>query len=124
MGGGSALSVHLQPPDEMLSSQLREIAIPPSIEATFAWLGYGTMIERASASTFLSLLEKLQLSKEELEMADNYFTILSNHIPERWFDPGIPLGGGVAFTVGTAGEERNNHHIVGDFRSFVFGSHY
>ena len=45
-------------------------------------------------------------------MADNYFTILSNNIPERWFDGGVELGGGQAFTVGQEGEERNNRHIV------------
>lgn len=96
----------------MLSSQLRTISIEPRVHATFAWLGYGSIITRTSAIEFLTLLDKLQLSAEEHQMADNYFTILRNEIPERWFEPGIPLGGGQAFTVGSEGEERNNRHIV------------
>ncbi|KAF4612301.1 hypothetical protein D9613_004250 [Agrocybe pediades] len=112
MVNGNMPSIHLQPPDEMFTSEMRELVKASNLHTTFAWLGYGTIILRTQAAEFLSLLEKLQLSKEEHEMADNYFTILSNRMPERWFDPGIPLGGGVAFTVGTEGEERNNRHIL------------
>ena len=54
----------------------------------------------------------LKLSKEEREMANNYFTILRNTIPEVWFDSGIELGGGMPFTVGNEGIERNYRHIV------------
>ena len=96
----------------MLVSQLRAISIGQKIHTTFAWLGYGTIIRRSQAIEFLSLLNQLELSEEERKMADNYFTILSNTIPERWFDAGLELGGGQAFTVGSEGEERNNRHIV------------
>ncbi|KAF8971736.1 hypothetical protein BDZ97DRAFT_1141718 [Flammula alnicola] len=105
-------SIHLQPPNEMLSSQLRTTIIGQNIHTTFAWLGYGTIIKRSRAVQFLSLLDRLDLSEEQRKMADNYFTILSNDIPERWFDAGIELGGGQPFTVGVEGEERNNRHIL------------
>ena len=45
-------------------------------------------------------------------MADNYYTILGNRVPEIWFDHGIELGGGKPFTVGSEGDERNNRHMV------------
>lgn len=64
------------------------------------------------AVEFLALLQHLNLSKGELEMADNYFTILRNDFPEVWIDQGIELGGGQPFTVGSEGEQRNRHHIV------------
>ena len=47
-----------------------------------------------------------------MKMADNYYTILSNRVPEVWFDQGIELGGGEPFTVGVEGNERNAKHIV------------
>ncbi|KAJ3517862.1 hypothetical protein NLJ89_g234 [Agrocybe chaxingu] len=109
---GSVPAIHLQPPNEMLSSQLRTIVVGNTIHTTFAWLGYGTVLMRSRAVEFLLLLDRLKLSEDERKMADNYFTILSNIIPERWFDEGIELGGGQAFTVGTEGDERNNRHIV------------
>ena len=96
----------------MLVSQLRTISIGQKIHTTFAWLGYGTIIRRSQAIEFLLLLDQLELSEEERKMADNYFTILSNTMPERWFDAGLELGGGQPFTVGKEGEERNNRHIV------------
>ena len=108
----SLSSIHLQPADEMLSSHLRTISVEPNIHTTFAWLGYGTIITRKSAMEFLTLLNKLNMTVEEHQMADNYFTILRNEIPERWLEPGIPLGGGLPFTVGTEGEERNNRHVA------------
>lgn len=116
-GERSPRAIHLQPPDEMLSSKLRTISINPGVHTTFAWLGYGTIIKHSTAIDFLNLIDELQLSEEEHKMADNYFTILSNDVPERWFDHGIPLGGGQPFTVGSEGEERNNRHIV-NFLSF------
>ncbi|KDR85750.1 hypothetical protein GALMADRAFT_234812 [Galerina marginata CBS 339.88] len=120
----SLSSIHLQPADEMLSSQLRRIIVEPKVHMTFAWLGYGTIITRSSAIEFLSTLNKLQLSVEEHQMADNYFTILSNKIPEQWFDPGIGLGGEQPFTVGTEGEARNNRHILraAEFLDSIFTS--
>lgn len=63
----------------------------------------------------MDLMQNLRFSEEEKKMADNYFTILQNQIPEIWFDQGIELGGGEAFTVGTEGEERNRRHIVSHF---------
>lgn len=116
----STSGIHLQPPDEMLISQLRTISIGQRIHTTFVWLGYGTIIRQSQAIEFLSLLNKLDLSKEERKMADNYFTILSNTIPERWFYAGLELGGGQPFTTGQEGEERNNRHIVSYCRSPVF----
>ncbi|PSR71081.1 hypothetical protein PHLCEN_2v13050 [Hermanssonia centrifuga] len=54
----------------------------------------------------------LNASEAEMKMADNYYTILSNRVPEVWFDQGIELGGGQPFTVGTEGEERNNRYTL------------
>ena len=106
-------AVHLLPPHERLSSDLRVIYAGNAVHTSFAWLGHGTMMHRSLASEFLSLLQILNLSNEEVKMADNYFSILRNHPPETWFDQGIELGGGQAFTVGSEGDERNKKHIVG-----------
>ena len=92
-----------------LASQLRTISLGQKVHTTFVWLGYGTIIRCSQAIEFLSLLDQLELSEEERKMADNYFTILSNTIPERWFDAGLELGGEQPFT---AGQEGNNCHIV------------
>ncbi|KAF8899086.1 hypothetical protein BD779DRAFT_1486946 [Infundibulicybe gibba] len=104
--------VYLLPPHEKLSSELRKIHTPDGIHTSFAWLGHGAMIHRSMAVDFLALLEYLKLSDEEIKMADNYFTILGNTYPETWFDQGVELGGGQAFTVGPEGDERNNQHIT------------
>ena len=69
-------------------------------------------MHRSLASEFLFLLQILNCSKEEVKMADNYFSVLRNHPLETWFDQGIGLGGGEAFTVGSKGHERNKKHIV------------
>lgn len=84
----------------------------PNIHTGFAWLGHGTLVKRYRVVQFLSLLRHLNLSETELKMADNYFTLLSNTLPEVWFDQGIELGGGQPFTVGSEGEDRNRRHIV------------
>ncbi|KAI9444735.1 hypothetical protein H4582DRAFT_1806162 [Lactarius indigo] len=108
-------AVHLLPPHERLSSDLRAVYAGNSTNAlhtSFSWLGHGTMMRRSLASEFLSLLQILNLSNEEVKMADNYFTILRNYPPETWFDQGIALGGGQAFTVGSEGHERNKKHIL------------
>ena len=47
-----------------------------------------------------------------MKMADNYYVVLKNRVPEVWMDQGLELGGGEAFTVGTEGDERNAVHIV------------
>lgn len=70
-------------------------------------------MHRSLASEFLLLLQILNCSKEEVKMADNYFSVLRNQPLETWFDQGIELGGGEAFTVGSEGHERNKKHIVG-----------
>ena len=82
------------------------------ISTSFAWLGYGTFVRRQHVVEFLDLLDQLQLSDEERKMADNYYTILMNRIPEIWFDHSIELSGGQAFTVGEEGDARNERHIV------------
>ncbi|KAF9502279.1 hypothetical protein BDN71DRAFT_24534 [Pleurotus eryngii] len=104
--------IHLLPPHEMLSTTLRPISPPGTdIHTGFAWLGHGAMISRTRASEFLQLMNEYS-TDEQLKMADNYYTILANRIPEVWFDQGIPLGGGEAFTVGSEGDERNESYIV------------
>jgi hypothetical protein len=70
------------------------------------------MIPRFRAVEFLDLLHSLNATNEELKMADNYFTILSNTFTETWFDQGVELGGGQPFTVGADGDERNKLQIV------------
>jgi hypothetical protein len=104
--------IHLLPPFEHLSTQLRHYVQPPLIDASFAWLGYGTLVRRKQAEEFLNLLEEYDLNQEETRMADNYFTILRNAgMPTIWVDDGVELGGGQAFTVGNEGNERNWAHI-------------
>lgn len=112
MAETQATSLHLLPPHEMLYSRLSTIKIDPTVHTLFAWLGYGTMIKRSEVQSFIGLLEALNASQDILKMADNYFTVLSNRLPELWFDQNHELGGGTPFTIGAVGEERNNHHIV------------
>ena len=73
------------------------------------------MVRRTQAEDFLSLLDRLDLPNEDHKMADNYFSILGNVLPERWFYVENELGGGQPFTVGEAGDERNDRHIVRRF---------
>jgi hypothetical protein len=108
-------ALHLLPPHERLSSDLRAMYtsdLDGNLHTSFAWLGHGTMMHRSLASEFLSLMQVLEFSKEETKMADNYFSVLKNYPSETWFDQGIELGGGQAFTVGSEGHERNKKHIV------------
>lgn len=70
------------------------------------------MLHRSEAVGFLELMHTLKASEPEMKMADNYYAILGNRVPEVWFDQGMELGGGQPFTVGTEGEDRNNRHIV------------
>lgn len=115
-------TVYLLPAHEHLTSSLREIHVPDvpaghSIHTGFAWLGHGSITHRADVTDFLALAHALNLSDSEMKMADNYFAILKNRVPEIWFDQGIELAGGQPFTVGVEGDERNNRHIVsGDNR--------
>ena len=112
-------AVYLLPPHERLSSDLRAMYTHNrSLHTSFSWLGHGTMMHRSLASDFLLLLQALDVPKEDVKMADNYFTILRNHPPETWFNQGIELGGGQAFTVGYEGHERNKKYIVSLRHSF------
>ncbi len=112
-------AIHLLPPHEHLSTTLREIHIPShnrshrsDVHTSFAWLGHGTMLRRSEAQSFLSFLRYLNATSEDMKMADNFFTILSNRVPEIWFDQGFELGGGQPFTVGSEGDERNKNYTV------------
>lgn len=115
-------TIHLLPAHEHLSSSLRQTFVhneaspTKSIHTGFAWLGHGAIMHRAEVVEFLELMKQLNVSEEEMKMADNYYTILSNRVPEVWFDQGIELGGGQPFTVGVEGDERNNRHIVSEPR--------
>ena len=82
------------------------------VHTSFAWLGHGTFLRRSTVDGFLSLLQDLHFSEDERQMADNFFTILANKIPDIWFDHGIELGGGQPFTVGLEGQARNERYIV------------
>ncbi|KAH7886036.1 hypothetical protein F5I97DRAFT_1877220 [Phlebopus sp. FC_14] len=114
--GSLQTAIHLLPPHEHLSSRLRTTITAGGIHTGFAWLGHGTMLPRHQALSFMSLLSHLNFSEPEIKMADNYFTILSNQIPEIWFDQGIELGGGQPFTVGKEGDDRNRGHITNGCR--------
>ncbi|KAL5495126.1 hypothetical protein ACEPAI_588 [Sanghuangporus weigelae] len=108
-------SVHLLPAHEHLLSRLRVFTTQgSSISTVFAWLGHGTLLSRSAARDFLDLLRALNVTDDEMKMADNYFTILANSpkTGEIWFDHGIELGGGQPFTVGTEGDDRNDRHIA------------
>ena len=119
---GSPKAIHLLPPPEHLSSSLREIHVPApdashlsDIHASFAWLGHGMMMRRTEAQNFLNLLRYIKATPEEMKMADNFFTLLGNRVPELWFDQGFELGGGSPFTVGSEGDERNKNFTVGSY---------
>ncbi|KAI0718946.1 hypothetical protein C8T65DRAFT_637483 [Cerioporus squamosus] len=112
-------TIHLLPPHEHLSTTLREIHVPrpdeshiSDIHTSFAWLGHGTMLHRSEAQNFLNLMRYLKAPLDELKMADNFYAILKNKVPEIWFDQGFELGGGQAFTVGSEGDERNKNYTL------------
>ena len=67
---------------------------------------------------------ELNATGDEMKMADNFYTILSNGYPEVWFDQGVELGGGEAFTVDVEGEERNRRYIVSILASIPVRFHY
>jgi len=104
--------IHLLPPQEKLFSHLWTMRKGSNIHTSFAWLGYGTIVPQSHVAEFLDVLNFLNATDEELKMADNYFTILSNTFAETWFDQGVELGGGHPFTVGVEGDERNRRHII------------
>lgn len=104
--------IHLLPAHEHLSSSLRVVSDSSQLHTSFAWLGHGAMLFRSQAQEFLDLMRHLNASDAELKMADNFYTIMSNTVSETWFDQGVELGGGEAFTVGQEGHERNRRFIV------------
>ena len=116
------VTVHERPPavylptfPDRLLSDLRAVYAGDNaniLHTSFSWLGRGTMMHRSLVSEFLSLLQTVNLSNEEVKMADNYFTVLRNHPPETRFDQESGLSGGQAFTVGSEGHERNKRHML------------
>ncbi|KAI8981143.1 hypothetical protein BD414DRAFT_529981 [Trametes punicea] len=117
--GGAPGAIHLLPPHEHLSTMLREVHVETprathmsDVHTSFAWLGHGTIVRRSKAQQFLSLMRYLNVTDDEMRMADNFFTILSNRVPEVWFDQGFELGGGQPFTVGSEGDERNRDYTL------------
>jgi hypothetical protein len=101
------------PPDEVLSSHCLSVDSPSTnITFGFSWLGYGALILRSNAESFLSLLGRIGASEEKRKMADNYYSILKNSFPEIWTGHPIALFGGGDFTVGEEGVARNRKHIV------------
>ncbi|RDX51908.1 hypothetical protein OH76DRAFT_1400808 [Lentinus brumalis] len=116
---GASRAIHLLPPHEHLSTTLREIYVPrpdeshiSNIHTSFAWLGHGTMMHRSEAQSFLNIMRYVKATPDEFKMADNFFAILKNKVPEVWFDQGFELGGGQAFTVGSEGDERNKNYTL------------
>lgn len=109
-------TLHLLPPEDHLKSILSTISHGIDIQASFAWFGYGAMVSRIAVTEFVALMNdsgwETPFSEDEKRMADNYFTILSNRIPEIWVDKGHPLGHENAFTVGAEGDDRNWKYIV------------
>jgi hypothetical protein len=103
--------IFVLPPDEALSSRLLSIN-STEVHFEFAWLGYGALILRKHATSFLSLLRRIGASSEEFQMADNYYSILKNSFPEIWTAEPVALFGGNAFTVGDEGLARNRRHIA------------
>jgi hypothetical protein len=110
----STTGIHLLPPHEHLSSSLRVLSTPSHIHTSFAWLGHGALIPRSQAIAFLTLMSPLCLnvSEDDMKMADNFYTVLSNTVQEIWFDQGLELSGGEPFTAGSEGLERNRKFIV------------
>ncbi|KAJ3812394.1 hypothetical protein F5876DRAFT_87741 [Lentinula aff. lateritia] len=108
----SVSTIYLSPSHEVLSTILKRIRVKSKIHTSFAWLGYGAIMRRTQARDFLALMQHLNAFEDEMKMADNYYALLANVYPEVWFDQGIELGGGQAFTQGAEGDERNNKHIV------------
>ncbi|KAF8211316.1 hypothetical protein K438DRAFT_1807102 [Mycena galopus ATCC 62051] len=101
------------PPHEVLSGHVLSIDSPSTnITFGFSWLGYGALILKSNAESFLSLLKRIGASEEETKMADNYYSILKNSFPEIWTGHPIPLFGGGDFTVGEEGDVRNRKHIA------------
>lgn len=106
-------AIHLSPPHEHLTSDLRTVFdFQSGRRTTFAWVGYGTYLGRSVVLGFITRFQSFLPTEEERKMADNYFSILGTHRTEIWFEDGLELGGGQPFTVGQEGHLRNLMHIV------------
>jgi hypothetical protein len=104
------------PSFELLSSRLREISsLDGCLHAFPAWLGYGTLILKERTTLFLKTFLHLEKDPHSIQMADNYYSILSNSKPELWFGQQIELGLGQPFTTGTSGEDRNWYYMVSSY---------
>jgi hypothetical protein len=59
-------------------------------------------------------LRRLELSEEEMNIADNYFTLSSGQLPNTWLTHSIELRDieVMPFTLGVEGDARNWKHIV------------
>lgn len=116
---GSPSVIHLAPPQDHLTSALREIRVQhpetshlSDVHTGFAWLGYGAMLERSQVVKFITMMRELKMLDGEIVMSDNYFSVFGNRVPEVWLDQNFELGGGYPFTVGEEGEQRNLQHLV------------
>lgn len=111
------IPIHLLSPEDHLNSILSRISDNIDMHTSYAWLGYGTLTSRATITAFANLMinpggRSPYFLEDERRMADNYFAILSNHIPEIWIDKGHPLAPDNAFTVGAEGDDRNWKYFV------------
>lgn len=117
---GHSYPIILQPPHDHLESDLLSINVSSNcgvLRTSFACLGHGTFLLRSHAGEFMSLLNDLSLTPEELKIADNYFTILNGYPPNKWLTHTIELVDkeAIPFTSGIEGENRNWLHIVRHF---------
>ncbi|KAH8835570.1 hypothetical protein DL96DRAFT_1574775 [Flagelloscypha sp. PMI_526] len=107
--------IYLAPPHEAMTSRLRTVIVGETVHTSMAWLGYGSLVSKSAVLEFLELMNSLNMTEEEQKMADNYFSILKNELPEVWtvVPPMLTeLGGGQAFTVGSDGDKRNAIHML------------
>ncbi|CEL55613.1 hypothetical protein RSOLAG1IB_01625 [Rhizoctonia solani AG-1 IB] len=107
--------IHLLPPHEHLSTTLRILTHSSSHIASFAWLGHGTILSKSHARAFIELLKTESGGQEHImQMADNFFSVLSNRRADIWVDRGMHFveGREVAFTVGAEGDARNWYYTA------------
>lgn len=87
----------------------------PSIglDAQFAWLGYGSFVSKRYTQRFLNMTTAVPaMSKNELELADNYFSTFLNK-PVTIVESALQAMDNrpVGFSDGASGLERNKLHI-------------
>ncbi|KAF8581207.1 hypothetical protein K439DRAFT_1354758 [Ramaria rubella] len=116
----SPSAIILLPSHDHLETELLDVSVPyPGprtglVYTSFACLGHGTFLLQSQAAAYLSLLHDLKLSEEEMNIADNYFTLLNARSPRIWLTHTIELSDASStapFTVGVEGTERNWRHI-------------